>query len=1130
MCCRYGTVGTAVVTATGPPHHHRPIPSQIKWQGFEEPESRISSYAYCVGSTPSACDYEPMRDVEKSTAATVLNPIPAAQGEPVYIVVRCTNTQQLETAVTATIIMNVGVSTFDYVKMQDPVTATYIALEYHIDEDSPVYTNSTELGFRLKLSPVGAGLSITAMEWAHGRVRIPLPGDTFTAVGQFDKLKETPHEPITTTLDLREAGVELYTPHYIHFRVTNSLNQVAVWTVLFVYDDTNPLADTAPAIVQRSASGWSTAQGSLFVCWAYTYPAAPVNTHVVEIHDALTGPIQTTDTPPGSTDYVAATTTSSCTVVPNLPLVDGRRYFARITAISTAGLSTVNVSAPAPVDTSTAECVGTFTANTEPQARSLLKLQHSDVDDASHSALPRTYISKLDSFSFLFGCGDAHSAIANLSIAITTNASFVAGGGRGPNILPFRFVTPVTESTQDLRQQTVEATDKDLAADIPVHSWLYGIVAATNGAGLRSAGYGGAVMIDPTPPELNSSNVALVDGAHARQTQLDTVVYQQSRTTLRVVYNEAFVDDESGVRSFTATYWKYASTPRHDLAAEWLQGNNSVATGLLAAHNFTGLTLSDGDSYVMAVSAENKAGLTTAAVTPRVMVDGSPPAPFVAWLEDRYVGSRASADSCGPTGECPAYAVFQKDRAKITVQWQRASDPHSRIKRIELAVLRLPNTTASGAAGTLVAPVLTLHDKQRSKWTIPLPSGALLQGSTYRVRVTAVNWAEGKRVAFTNTVTIDRTPPVFRGRRPSDNTHQAGAPTPSVVTNEATGALEVFVQNADTYTIEWRAFDEESHVFAYIVSLGTAPGDTDIVRQSIQCGTGCGSYPDCTPATLACDASALQTFEVQDTRVEDAQAVYVFAAVEAINQAGVSSIATTQGRLIDPDNPIIDAVIDGWANDADYVSVDDGRLYTSWLGVHDETSGIHKRTYAVTQQADSLALEDSDYTSVPATVGTRMAIALQLLHGERYYVHLRVEDKAERFARASSTGVLVDYCAPTVDFIRPVDGSLDLAFTNSTQGAKLTLACLLYQHSPLLTHWWWWCCVLFPPQSWRCSGAFMTPRVASSPLLWHLAKPRVRMMWLPSRLVGSMDCCCKAWSWCMAPPTTSRFWRRTTLG
>lgn len=1040
---------------------------QIDWDGFEEPESRIKSYAYCVGSTPSACDYVAMRDVGKSKAATVMDPIYAIEGATVYVVVRCTNTQKLETAVTATIIMTQGSSTFDYVQIRHPVTDDFVTLDYNINEDAPTYTNSTDLDFRIKLSPVGGGVEITGLQWAVSSVPVSLPTDTQHPVGQFDKLKEAPDEPIAATLDLSNSSLVPSEHYYIHFTASNSINRDATWSVLIVYDNTKPVAVTAPAIVQRSRSGWSTALGSLFMCWEFEFAVAPVLRYAVEVHDAISGPIQAVGVP-AEAGVVVGTTTSACAVVPQLPLIDGHSYFIRVRATSSAGMSSVNASAPVPVDASAAQCIGAFTANTAATPTMLRDLFSGQlivnssetsvvagVEPQPVGNLKRTYVASVDHFSFLMACGDPHSGIANLTFAITTNATFVSGlanngqlsvvAGAGPSILPFRSVTPVTNDTQDLRARTVQRGDSDLAAELPEHTWLFGLVAAHNGAATLSAGYSGAIMIDPTPPTLNSSNVALVDGVNAHQTQLGTVFFQQSRTTLRLNYEDAFADDESGVLRFWVTYEQYSTQPSDDLALLWLHNeanNHTVSSGTVAAYNFTELALTDGDVYVMAVSAENRAGLETMAVTPRVMVDGSPPIPFVAWVEDRYIGDRACADVCGVLGECVECAVYQKDRAKITVQWERASDPHSAIKRIELAVVRLPNRTSSGINGTLVAPALILNDVQRSKWTIPMPAGALLQGSTYRVRVTAVNWAEGRTDAFSNTITIDATPPVFQGRRPNDDTPPPNAdptkaPPLQVVPNAATGALEVFVQNPDTYTVEWRVQDYESPVFAYIISLGTAPGDTDIVRQSVQCGTGCGSYPDCTPYAESCDALALQSFEVKDTRVQDAEAVFVFAAVEAINQAGVSMIATTQGRLIDADNPVIGAVIDGWGTDAAFVGVDDGRLYTSWLGVYDVTTAIHERGYAVTSRPDSSALLEGDYTSVPATVGTRMAIVMQLVHGTRYYVHLRVEDKAARFARASSTGVLVDFCAPTVDYIRPVDRTIDLAFTNSSSGSHV---------------------------------------------------------------------------------------------
>ena len=141
------------------------------------------------------------------------------------------------------------------------------------------------------------------------------------------------------------------------------------------------------------------------------------------------------------------------------------------------------------------------------------------------------------------------------------------------------------------------------------------------------------------------------------------------------------------------------------------------------------------------------------------------------------------------------------------------------------------------------------------------------------------------------------------------------------------------------------------------------------------------------------------------------------------------------GRLIDDDDPYVTAVLDGWGlHDASFVSIDDAQLYTSWLGAGDATTAIVGRYVAVTT-SPSHPVDTGAYTAVPDDVGTHFSIDWQALQtGERYYVHLRVVDKAGNEAFASSNGALVDYCAPELDYVHHVIREGGLLFQNTSHG------------------------------------------------------------------------------------------------
>lgn len=1006
----------------------------ITWDKFEEPESQIAFYSYCIGSSPGDCKYQDWTDVGRSLSATLLD-IYGTTGDPLYVVVRCTNSQGLTSAVVVASEFSAGPSSFDHISIRHPVSDDFVAVGYY--QDDPFYVNATKIEVELQLLDVQPGVNITMLEW--GLSTLPAVSDLVSPadngvsptgapqwqpVGRFTQLAEDPASPMQLGIDMNTFNMTANTTWYLAIRCGNSLNQQATFVVPITYDTETPLPQSA-AIVETSATGWSIAPSSLALCWDFDFPQAPVYHFQVQVHDNITGPIR----PPGdATSFVVATTASNCTVVPKLPLQDGRYYFANITAVSNSGHIVSTVSDPAPVDASLALCKAGFTAN-QPVQTPLVPL-YPPGDDA-FILTPRTYVPSVEAFSFTVGCEDPHSGILDFAYAITINGTYISTNTSSNSglVLPFRSFDGVVNDIHELVNASVADDDSLLQSPLPIHEWLHGVVRATNGANQVASGYCGSVMIDNTPPTLNSSNIAIIDGTATARVSLPQLVYQQSRSVLQADFTDAFADAESGIVRYWLNY-KLQDTELSSATAEAILGGaagweeSTLVATTATTYNFTDLTLTDGNIVVIGVVAENGAGLLTPAVTPRIMVDGSPPTAFDTWIEDKF------------TIDCLECLVFQKSERQLTAYWgpQKLNDPQSTLLAIELVLVRVPNRTAAGNQGTDVeGSTLVLNDVGRTKWIIKPETGSLRQGQHYRVRVTAINKALGRREQYTNVLTVDTSPPAVTTI--SDNTGNANR---QEIVDPITGVAQVFVTAAEEYQIEMNAEDAESPVFAWIVSMGTSPGDTDVMRQTALCAgtdnsSSCGDYPDCTPLDAGC-AAGLKTETVKETRVLLFQRRFVYTTVEAVNQAGVSSIATTGGRLIDPDNPTIAAVLDGWGRDAQYVGTDDGFLYVSWVGVTDNTTAIHKRSYAITESPQP-PLDPADYTEVPADVtGTRLAVQMTLRQGVRYYMHLRVEDKATNWAVGSSSGALVDLCSPVVSAINHVRENQGLAFQNTTRG------------------------------------------------------------------------------------------------
>lgn len=1028
----------------------------MAWDGFKEEQSRISNYAYCLGTTPNGCDLAPMRDVGRSVTATVTG-VGGIAGDPLYVVVRCTNTQKLATSVTVKTSFAAGASEFQRVAIRNPITDNFV----DVSEATNVwfFTNATENDFLLQLYPVQDGVNVTGLEWAFVNETSLLADAVWQPVGRFDQLKQDPSAAFELTVDLQHHGMAQGRLQYLVFKAENSLNEVAQVVVRVVLDTVKPLPTNARA-VEVTATGWSLSPTSISACWTFFFWAAPVNQFDIRLRDIDTGDVMTVDPVTGQPTRTLAVTRYNCALLPRLPLQDGHRYVIQVLARSESGMINSHESDPVPVDSTLAQCEAGFSANVAPTVVSLYARNATDNEAVTQESTSftqhavRQFVPDVTSLRFAFGCEDRHSGLLDVQYAITTSGTFATRAGSNTSvILPLQDGSFGVDRF-DLRSATVLPSQVD-GGVLPIHSWLFGIVQARNGADAIAAGVAGAVLIDPTPPVLNGSNVAIVDGASEPSFDASVLVYQSSMTQLSVLFEGAFQDQESGITHYEVSHIDLGLHPQGkpsitipSRATVLQQWNSSSPTthhvGLRTAYNVTSLELEDGHVYVVTVVAFNGAGLRTSAVTGAILVDGSPPPQHGAWVDDRYTDG-----NCGETGvtACHVYQAslsglrvwWGQDFNTGTSKWDVASvvdDPDSGLIHLELGVFRVPNPSDPVDQGTLVSRLSYVPDPARRALWFELHKGVLRHSLHYRVRVTAVNRARLRTDAYTNVITIDTTAPVVHNVTDAfANTNGVLGPTTDVALDTVSGAWQVFAQSVSSYQIQIDAADTESPPYWNVWSIGTSPGDNDVQLDTGVCvgdvdGGSCGDFPECRPVAAGCPLEGPQFVPVKAGTVADFVGMLLFTKVQVYNQAALSTSFVTPGRLVDEDNPIIGAVLDGWERDAQFVSVDEGKVFVSWIGVEDKTTAVVHRSYAITTTPD--APPAAEFSPVSDAVDTRAGFNFTLVHGTRYYVHLRVGDKSGRTAQASSTGALVDFCPPVIEWVRFVDKALNLRFQNTT--------------------------------------------------------------------------------------------------
>ena len=154
--------------------------------------------------------------------------------------------------------------------------------------------------------------------------------------------------------------------------------------------------------------------------------------------------------------------------------------------------------------------------------------------------------------------------------------------------------------------------------------------------------------------------------------------------------------------------------------------------------------------------------------------------------------------------------------------------------------------------------------------------------------------------------------------------------------------------------------------------------------------------------------------------------------VEAVNGAGLSANASSDGYIIDLTPPQTTFLYDGVSDDIDY-SIDASTYGANWMGYDDE-SDIAATNIALFMVSEGQkirifpdpALEDETTRAVPYGDTSYDIPGLLLLEGHRYYVAVTFTNGAGRKATYETNGLVIDTTPPVVDMVTVYsDGYLD---------------------------------------------------------------------------------------------------------
>jgi len=373
------------------------------------------------------------------------------------------------------------------------------------------------------------------------------------------------------------------------------------------------------------------------------------------------------------------------------------------------------------------------------------------------------------------------------------------------------------------------------------------------------------------------------------------------------------------------------------------------------------LSLSDGDVYTLSVVAVNGVGAVSAAVTTVHTVDASAPVPNQAWDGDTS-GSDVDFQQPGAVGA--TWDAFAEPDSALSY----AVDVCERVQVPEQCMRVADATTATSFSSA----------------GLPLSVGV-----SYFVRITGTNGAGLSATVETDGFVLDNAAPV------------------SGVVRDGISQVDVDVQGSWTFSANW---DHWTSVFSPMVSyewcLGTTPGAEDVM-----------------PWTATSGLRVWASASFDDTTSVHPGAM-VFASVRGTTAAGLSSVSSSDGVLVDLTPPVMGNVYHGSRaaplnlNTTSCSHV----VEATWDAADDLETGVVSYTVSVGTQpglaniagpfpADDVAVAVAT-GSADARPSVRLELALPIPDGTWYYVTIDAANGAGLVSHASSVGMLVDASPP----------------------------------------------------------------------------------------------------------------------
>ncbi|KAK3099491.1 hypothetical protein FSP39_005250, partial [Pinctada imbricata] len=394
--------------------------------------------------------------------------------------------------------------------------------------------------------------------------------------------------------------------------------------------------------------------------------------------------------------------------------------------------------------------------------------------------------------------------------------------------------------------------------------------------------------------------------------------------------------------------WSVGSQPGYDDVMTFTNVNNECAEN----NKTVPLDLHEGHAYYVSVKAHNKAGLMSQATSWAYVVDTTPPVAGHVY-DGKPINPVTRKDD-----------DFQTDMTTLSVYWEGFHDPHSAIREYYISIGTCPlcEDVIEYQAIGIVNEISIDH----------VHFGP---GLTYYSTVTACNTADLCTSATSDGLIMDDSPPSVG------------------VVFDGTTAHDIEYQSLRTYVgAEWYGFaDPQSGLAKYEWMAGSEPGIDDIVPIRETHLAMVGVVTNLNPLLPV------------------GQRIYV--TVIAYNHAGLYSVASSNGFIVDITAPVISY---GPVFDPSYGIYNNYLIYRSALkvlwSVKDDESYIERQYLSIKSHIGGEFQLTS--TSVNGIARDFILTGLSLHDGVTYYVQLISCNGAQICSESESLGIIVDTTPP----------------------------------------------------------------------------------------------------------------------